>query len=122
MAKESVKLPRELVDKAYEAIEIATHSGKIRRGTNETTKSIERSEAKLVVIAEDVEPAEVVMHLPIICDEKKIPYVFVPNKKELGKAAGIDVPAAAIAIANEGESKALIKEIVSKVAVAKKGA
>ncbi|MFH1105932.1 MAG: ribosomal L7Ae/L30e/S12e/Gadd45 family protein, partial [Candidatus Aenigmatarchaeota archaeon] len=68
MAKEHIKfqVSKDLADKVYEAVEAARNSGKLRRGTNEATKSIERGEAKLVVIAEDVDPAEVVMHLPIL--------------------------------------------------------
>ncbi len=122
MAKEHIKfqVSKDLADKVYEAVEAARNSGKLRRGTNEATKSIERGEAKLVVIAEDVDPAEVVMHLPIICDEKKIPFVYVPSKTELGKASGIDVPTGALAIADEGESKTLVKDIVNKLASIKK--
>ncbi len=122
MAKEHIKfqVSKDLADKVYEAVEAARNSGKLRRGTNEATKSIERGEAKLVVIAEDVDPAEVVMHLPIICDEKKIPFVYVPSKAELGKASGIDVPTGAIAIADEGDGKTLVKDVINKLASIKK--
>ena len=48
------------------------------------TKAIERGNAKFVVIAEDVNPKEVVMHLPVLCDEKQVPYSYVATKKELG--------------------------------------
>ena len=65
-------MPEELAVEAYQLVEKANTSGKIRVGTNEVTKSVERGEAKLVVIAEDVTPAEIVMHLPIICAEKEI--------------------------------------------------
>jgi|SRR3989339_241514 len=88
-----------------EVIEVARDTGKIRRGVNEVTKSIERGEAKLVVTAEDVDPPEIVMHLPILCNEKKIAYAKVPTKSELGRAAGIDVGCSAIAVAKPGEAK-----------------
>ncbi len=109
------EVSKELVNKVYEAIELAKNSGKIRKGTNETTKSIERGEAKLVAIAEDVDPAEIVMHIPIICGEKKVPFVYVPNKIELGKASGVDVGTAAIAIAEEGDAAPTIKDIIDKL-------
>jgi len=86
-------------------IEAARETGKIRRGVNEVTKSIERGEAKLVVWAEDVDPPEIVMHLPVLCDEKKIKYAKVPTKVELGRAAGIDVGTSAIAVVDAGEAK-----------------
>lgn len=107
--------PTEVADAAYEALQLATQTGQIRKGTNETTKAIERGIAKLVVIAEDVEPPEVVAHLPIICQERKTPYVFVPQKKKIGSAVGIDVPSASVCIVEEGEAANLVKEIISRV-------
>jgi large subunit ribosomal protein L7Ae len=117
MAKAYVKFhtPVELQKKALEAIEAARNSGSVRKGTNEATKSIERGEAKLVVIAEDVDPEEIVMHLPSICEEKKIPYCYVTAKTDLGKAAGLTVGSAAIAIANPGAAEAAVQEIASKL-------
>ena len=73
--------PQDLVGAVYEAIRLAKQSGKVRKGTNETTKAIERGTSRLVVIAEDVEPPEVVAHLPILCDERNAAYIFVPSKQ-----------------------------------------
>jgi large subunit ribosomal protein L7Ae len=101
----------DLIDKAYEAIETAKASGKLRKGTNEVTKSIEKQEAKLVIAAKDVTPPEITMHLPLLCKEKGIPFAEVPSKEELGAAAGIQKPTAAVAIVQEGEAKKIIKEI-----------
>jgi large subunit ribosomal protein L7Ae len=114
------EVPKEIIDQTYEAIEIANNTGKVRRGVNEATKAIEREKAKLIVIAQDVQPAEIVMHLPILCDEKNIAYVFVPTKKELGDAAGIGVPTSALAIIESGDAKDLIEGIAKKVAELKK--
>ncbi|MBI4439579.1 50S ribosomal protein L7ae [Candidatus Woesearchaeota archaeon] len=100
--------------KAYEAIEIAKATGKLKKGTNEVTKALERGIAKLVVIAKDVTPKEVVMHLPIIAKEKGVPCVEVPSKEELGAAAGLDVGTSAIAIVQEGDAKDLIKQLGGK--------
>jgi len=69
------KVPKEVVDKVLQLVEAAKNGGNVRKGVNETTKSVERGEAQLVVIAEDVEPAEIVMHLPPLCEEKRVPYV-----------------------------------------------
>ena len=115
------EVPKEIVDAAYEALTIASKSGVVRKGTNEATKAVERSQAKLVVIAEDVDPPEVVAHLPLLCEERKIPYVFVPNKDKLGNAIGIDVPCAAACILKEGEAVGLIKEIVTRIDQVKRG-
>jgi len=112
---EKFSVPKEVADAAYEALQIATRTGSVRKGTNETTKAVERAHAKLVVIAEDVDPPEVVAHLPILCDERKIPYVFVSSKQKIGSAVGIDVPAASACIVEVGEAASLVKEITKRV-------
>ena len=114
------EIPTEVADAAYEALQIANNTGSVRKGTNETTKAVERGLAKLVVIAEDVDPPEVVAHLPLLCEERKIPYVFVPSKEKLGTSAGIDVPAASACISEVGDAVALVKEITSRIGELKK--
>jgi len=97
--------------KVLEAIEVARTSGKIRKGANETTKAIEKGNAKLVVYAADVTPKEVIMHLPLLCKDKNIPCVEIAKKDDLGAAAGLAVPTAAVAIVKEGDAKAAIEAI-----------
>ncbi len=109
------EVPEELMKKTLDLFRIAKDSGKVRRGTNEVTKSVEREKAKLVAIALDVDPPEIVMHLPILCDEKKIPYTYVSTKKELGEASGINVNAASACIEDEGEGKNLLREIIEEL-------
>ncbi|RLF09509.1 MAG: 50S ribosomal protein L7ae [Thermoprotei archaeon] len=117
------EVPPDLAERAYEAVRLARETGKVKKGTNETTKSVERGLAKLVVIAEDVDPPEIVMHLPLLCEERKIPYVYVPSKEKLGEAAGIEVKAASVAIIDVGQAKELVDEIIAKVSELKvKGA
>ena len=114
------EVPQEIANKALEAVEVSRNSGKIKKGTNEATKVVERKIAKLVVIATDVDPPEVVAHLPALCEEKGVSYVYVPSKVELGAAAGIDVPSAAIAIVNPGNAKNLVNEVIEKINELKK--
>ncbi len=122
MPKSYVKFetPKELVEKALQAIELARATGKIKKGTNETTKAIERGQAKLVYIAEDVDPEEIVMHLPPLCEEKGVPYLYVPSKLELGRYCGIEVAAASACIVEPGEAKKLVEEIVKELEKIKK--
>jgi large subunit ribosomal protein L7Ae len=115
------KVPKELADIAYEALQIARDTGKIKRGTNETTKAVERGIAKLVLVAEDTQPPEVVAHLPLLCDERKIGYIFVPSKSRLGQAAGLDVASAAACITELGDAEELVKEIINKVEALRRG-
>ena len=65
---------KDIQDKVYEAIERAKATGKIKKGTNEVTKAIERGEAKLVASAKDASPPEITMHIPLLSEEKGIHY------------------------------------------------
>ncbi len=106
----------------YEIVEKARKTGKIKKGTNEVTKAIERDEAKLVVIAKDVSPPEVVQHLPVICKEKGVPCIYVDEKKKLGEAAGLGAIAASIAVIKEGDAKADIEKLAKDALKAAKAA
>ena len=105
----SKEYSKEEINKAYEAVELARKSGKIKKGTNEVTKAVEKNSAKLVLVAQDISPKEVIMHIKPLCDEKKVPCVEVPSKEDLGSAAGLLVSTSAVAIVNEGDSKIIVK-------------
>jgi large subunit ribosomal protein L7Ae len=111
---------KELQDLAYELIEKARDGGKLGKGANEATKYVERGQAKIVIMAEDVTPEEILAHMPILCEEKNIPYTYVPSKEELGNAAGLGIPTSAIAIVNPGREKDLVESIVKKIESVKK--
>ena len=89
----------------YQVIEKARRTGKIEKGTNEVTKAIERGTAKLVVYASDVEPKEIVQHLPLLCKEKKIKCVEVDSKQKLGISVGLPVSASSIVIIETGDAE-----------------
>jgi large subunit ribosomal protein L7Ae len=114
------QVPKDVVNKIYEAVTIAKTTGKVKKGVNETTKAIERGIAKFVIMAEDVSPEEILMHLPVLCDEKQVSYAYVPSKAELGRASGIEVPTSSVAIVEEGDSKKLIADIIEKIKMLKK--
>jgi len=113
--------PKEIAEKALQMVQMAKDTGKIRKGTNETTKAIERGIAKLVVVAEDVEPPQIVAHLPILCEERKVNYLYVPNKLDLGRSAGVDVGSAAITIVEPGEASEPLKALISELEKLSKG-
>ena len=95
----------------YEVIEKARKTGKVEKGTNEVTKAIERGTAKLVVYAADVEPKEIVQHLPILCKEKKVPCIEVDSKQKLGISVGIPVSASSVVVIESGEAEAEISSL-----------
>ena len=112
-------VPAELAAKSLEALELARDTGRIKKGTNEATKAIERGVARLVIVGEDVQPPEIVAHIPALCEEKKTPYIYVKKQSEIGAASGLGVKSAAAAIVEPGKGKELLDEIVQKVAALK---
>ncbi len=112
--------PSDVADKALQLVQVASETGKIRVGTNEVTKSSERAEAKLVVMAEDVDPVEILVHVPMLCEEKRIPYLYVAKKQRLGQSAGLSKSAASVAVVEPGEAKALLEELSATFPTLKK--
>src|SRR5881628_1766623 len=100
------EMPKELVDKTYQSIEV--------------TKLVERGEAQFVVMAEDVQPEEILAHMPLLCEEKGVPYAYVPSKQELGVAVGLGKATASIAILDAGKAKPVIDDVASKIRAMKK--
>ncbi len=94
----------------YQIIEKAKKTGKIEKGTNEVTKAIERGTAKFVVYAKDVEPKEIIQHIPLLCKEKGILCKEVDSKQKLGIAVGIPVSASSVAVIEAGDAE---KDIAS---------
>jgi len=110
-----LEIPEELVPQIIEMLSVAKDGGKIKKGVNETTKSVERKTAQFVVVAGDVSPEEVVIHIPMICKEKEVPYAFVPTKKDLGTAIGLEVGTSAIAVENAGPATEKLQDILKKL-------
>jgi len=95
----------------YKLIEKAKRTGKIEKGTNEVTKAIERGTAKFVAYAVDVEPKEIVQHLPLLCKEKGIPCQEVDNKQKLGIAVGLPVSASSVVVIEAGDAESDIRAL-----------
>jgi len=95
----------------YNIAETAKRTGKIEKGTNEVTKAIEMGTAKLVLYAADVDPKEIVAHLPILCKEKDIPCAEVDSKQKLGIAVSIPVSTASIAVIDAGDAAGEIAKL-----------
>ena len=49
-------------------------------------------------MAADAEPLEIILHIPLLCEDKNVPYVFVPSKIALGRACGVTRPVVACSI------------------------
>lgn len=91
------------MESVYDIVEKAAKTGKVDKGVNEVTKAVERGVAKFVVVASDIDPKELTMHLPILCKEKGIKFAEADSREKLGISVGINRPTAAIAIIELGE-------------------
>ena len=62
------------------------------------TKTLNRGISEFIVMAADAEPLEIILHLPLLCEDKNVPYVFVRSKQALGRACGVSRPVIATSV------------------------
>ncbi|KAJ9051948.1 RNA binding protein snu13 [Entomophthora muscae] len=79
-------------------VEQASHYKQLKRGANETTKTLNRGISEFIVMAGDAEPLEILLHLPLLCEDKNVPYVFVPSRAALGRACGVTRAVIAVSV------------------------
>ena len=92
--------PKDVQDSVYELVKlVGSGEGRLKKGSNEVTKAAERGTAQMIVMAENVNPAELLAHIPLICKEKKIPFIYVEDQAYLAEAAGMSGGAKTAAIA-----------------------
>eukprot|EP00545_Synedropsis_sp_CCMP1620_P014991 CAMPEP_0119015500 /NCGR_PEP_ID=MMETSP1176-20130426/11148_1 /TAXON_ID=265551 /ORGANISM="Synedropsis recta cf, Strain CCMP1620" /LENGTH=123 /DNA_ID=CAMNT_0006968799 /DNA_START=35 /DNA_END=406 /DNA_ORIENTATION=+ len=86
-------------------VQQATNYKQSKKGANEATKTLNRGISELIVMAADAEPIEILLHLPLLCEDKNVPYVFVPGKVALGRACGVSRPVIACSITTNEASQ-----------------
>jgi U4/U6 small nuclear ribonucleoprotein SNU13 len=111
------KADNQLSKKIMDLCNQATLYKQLKKGANETTKSLNRGVADLVILAADTEPLEIVLHLPLLCEDKNVPYVYVSKQSDLGRACGVSRNIVACVILHHPESQlqAQINEMKDKV-------
>jgi len=82
----------QLTQKILELVQQAANYKQLRKGANEATKTLNRGISEFIVMAADAEPLEILLHLPLLCEDKNVPYVFVRSKQALGRACGVTRP------------------------------
>ena len=89
----------------------------LKKGANETTKALNRGVADLIILAADTEPLEIILHLPLLCEDKNVPYVYVAKQADLGRACGVsrNIIACAILSQHQGPIDAKVKEMKDQV-------
>mmetsp|Transcript_14962 Transcript_14962/g.41454 ORF Transcript_14962/g.41454 Transcript_14962/m.41454 type:complete len:159 (-) Transcript_14962:707-1183(-) len=84
--------------KAHKLVKKASSAKHIRRGVKEVIKGIRKGESGLAILAGDIYPLDVISHIPVLLEEKEIPYIFVPSKQDLGAAASTKRPTSVVLI------------------------
>ncbi|EEP75853.1 NHP2/L7aE family protein [Uncinocarpus reesii 1704] len=106
-------LSTELLD----LVQQASHYRQLKKGANEATKTLNRGTSELIILAADTSPLAILLHLPLLCEDKNTPYVYVPSKVALGRACGVSraVIAASITTNEASDLTAQIRNIKLKV-------
>jgi len=92
-----------LANQLLDLVQQANNYKQLKKGANEATKALNRAIAEFIVLAGDASPVEILLHLPLLCEDKNVPYVFVPSKMALGRATGVSRSVIAVAVTrNEG--------------------
>ena len=89
---------RPLTNSILDLVQQASHYKQLKKGANEATKTLNRGICEFIVMTADTEPIEILLHLPLLCEDKNVPYVFVPSKTALGRACGVSRPVIAASI------------------------
>jgi U4/U6 small nuclear ribonucleoprotein SNU13 len=106
-----------LTQQILDVTQQASSLRQLKKGANEATKTLNRGISEFIIMAADTEPIEILLHLPLLCEDKNVPYVFVPSKTALGRACGVSRPVIAASITtNEGSTlKTQIYSVKDKI-------
>ena len=89
--------------KVHKLVKKASSAKVIRRGVKEVVKALRKGEKGFCIIAGDISPIDVISHLPIMCEDRNIPYIYVPSKHDLGTAASTKRPTSCVLITPKGD-------------------
>ncbi|CAH1756782.1 15672_t:CDS:2 [Entrophospora sp. SA101] len=95
----------DLTNQILDLVQQALNYKQLKKGANEATKTLNRGMSEFIVMTADTEPIEILLHLPLLCEDKNVPYIFVPSKTALGRACGVSRPVIAVSITNNEASE-----------------
>ncbi|CAJ0539178.1 Ff.00g069220.m01.CDS01 [Fusarium sp. VM40] len=100
--------------KVYKTIRKAAKNNTLKRGVKEVVKTLRKSAPSgpgntsfpgVVIIAGDISPMDVISHLPVLCEDHNVPFIFVTSRAELGAAAKTKRPTSVVMIMEKAEGK-----------------
>ncbi|CAI4314649.1 Nhp2 [Saccharomyces cerevisiae] len=117
---------KKLNKKVLKTVKKASKAKNVKRGVKEVVKALRKGEKGLVVIAGDISPADVISHIPVLCEDHSVPYIFIPSKQDLGAAGATKRPTSVVFIVpgsnkkkdgknKEEEYKESFNEVVKEV-------
>lgn len=93
-----------LTQQILDVVQQSQNLRQLKKGANEATKTLNRGISEFIIMAADTEPIEILLHLPLLCEDKNVPYVFVPSKAALGRACGVSRPVIAASVTTNDAS------------------
>lgn len=93
---------KKLNKKVLKTVKKASKVKHVKRGVKEVVKGLRKGEKGLVVIAGDISPADVISHIPVLCEDSSVPYIFIPSKEDLGSAGATKRPTSCVMIVPGG--------------------
>ena len=103
--------------KAHKLVKKASQAKCVKRGVKEVVKALRKGEKGFCIIAGDISPVDVVTHLPVMCEDRSLPYIYVPSKHDLGAAACTKRPTSCILVNPESlgaDEKELYEKLVEE--------
>ncbi|CAH6718442.1 H/ACA ribonucleoprotein complex subunit Nhp2p [[Candida] jaroonii] len=94
--------PKKINKKVLKTVKKASKAKHVKRGVKEVVKSLRKGEKGLVIIAGDISPPDVISHIPVLCEDSSVPYVFIPSKEDLGSAGSTKRPTSCVMIVPGG--------------------
>ncbi|KAF1823890.1 50S ribosomal protein L7Ae [Dissoconium aciculare CBS 342.82] len=93
-----------LAQEILDLVQQASHARQLKKGANEATKTLNRGISEIIILAADTAPLAILLHLPLLCEDKNTPYVYVPSKMALGRACGVTRPVISCSITTNEQS------------------
>ncbi|CAF9903382.1 MAG: RNA binding protein snu13 [Heterodermia speciosa] len=97
-------LSQEILD----LVQQTSHYRQLKKGANEATKTLNRGTSEVIILAADTAPLAILLHLPLLCEDKNVPYVYVPSKAALGRACGVSRAVIAASITTNEASDLMV--------------
>jgi len=107
---------KKLTKKIYKLIKKGSkHKTLVRNGLKDVQSRIRKGEKGIVIFAGDVTPIEVMCHMPAVCEEKGLPYVYTPSRQDLGSAMGVNRGCLMVMVREHDDYKDLYDELNQEI-------